>query len=81
MVDTNFVTDSNKTPLIQVITWFLLASAIVCTLCRAYTKWAVVRFIGLDDFLVPASLVYLIVFPKKGKPALAYLIHIDFLDR
>ena len=57
MDDGTFVTETNKTPLIQVITWFLLASAVVCTLFRAYTKWAVIRFIGLDDLFVSLSLV------------------------
>ena len=52
-----YVTDTNKTPLIQVMTWFLLASAVVLTLCRAYTKWVLISLVGLDDFLVPLALV------------------------
>ena len=52
-----YVTDTNKTPLIQVMTWFLLASAVVLTLSRAYTKWVLISLTGLDDFLVPLALV------------------------
>ena len=55
--NTPYVTDTNKTPLIQVMTWFLLASAIVLTLGRAYTKWVLIKYTGLDDFFVPAALV------------------------
>ena len=53
----NFVTETNKAPLIEVMTLFLLSSAILCALCRLYTKWVVIQFATLDDYFVPVSAV------------------------
>ena len=58
MDQTTFVTDLNKTPLIKVITWYLLAASVLSVFARAFTKAAVIHTSTLDDYLVPISLVY-----------------------
>ena len=57
MNQTTFVTDSDKTPLIKVITWFLLATSVLSVIARAFTKAAVIHKRSLDDYLVPVALV------------------------
>ena len=51
------VTATNKTPLLQIIVWILLASGTVSVLCRIYTKRAVIKVTGIDDLFVAISLV------------------------
>ena len=53
----NFVTETNKAPLVQILTLFFLASAVICVLCRLYTKWVVITVVSLDDYFVPVSTV------------------------
>ena len=53
----NFVTETNKAPLVETLTLLFLSSAIICTLCRLYTKWAVITVASVDDYLVPVSTV------------------------
>lgn len=57
MSQSKFVSAENKTPLIQVITWFLLAISILSVVARAFTKAAVIRYNSLDDYFVPGALV------------------------
>lgn len=52
-----FVSDTNKTPLIEVLTWFLLIASILSVIARAFTKAAVIHFASLNDYLVSTSLV------------------------
>ncbi|MCJ1328882.1 hypothetical protein MMC10_005559 [Thelotrema lepadinum] len=53
----NFVTETNKAPLVETLTLFFVSSAIICTLCRLYTKWVVITVASVDDYFVPVSMV------------------------
>ena len=51
------VTDSNLTPLIQIIIWLCLIIAILTVLVRLSIKFFLIRRLGLDDLFIVFSLV------------------------
>jgi len=51
------VTDSNLTPVVQIVTWFLLTTSISGVIARGLTKANIIRSIDLDDALVSIALV------------------------
>ena len=59
------ISGDNETPLIQVITWFLLAISVLSIIARAFTKAAVIRYISVDDYLVPVAAVSVSAFESS----------------
>ena len=49
--------DDNLTPVVKIVTWFLLITSALSVAARGITKAAVVRSISLDDYLSSVSLV------------------------
>ncbi|OAQ64781.1 hypothetical protein VFPPC_06008 [Pochonia chlamydosporia 170] len=49
------ITDSNKSPLIQILSWFFLVVAILAALARSGTKLHMVKTLKLDDWLAVAA--------------------------
>lgn len=59
------ITDENLTPVIQILTWFLLIASTLAVLARTATKVVVTRGVNAEDTLVFGSLV-----SKGGFPPL-----------
>ena len=51
------ISESNLTPLIQIITWFMLVTAVFAILLRAVSKTLIVRSLSVDDVLVLIAFV------------------------
>lgn len=45
------------TPVIEVVTWFLLVTLLLSVIARGATKAVVVRSLTVDDYLISASTV------------------------
>ena len=65
------VTSENKTPIVEILNWFLLTVGILSVAARTATKLLVTRTINADDYLIFLSLVSLV--SVKGRRANAYL--------
>ena len=52
-----FVTDDNLSPVVQILTLFLLVFGILAVAARTSVKLVSVRRLSLDDYLIFASLV------------------------
>jgi hypothetical protein len=61
MADQVFITDVNKTPLIQIITWLALITSVLAFCTHAVIKLYVFRALGLESWLVFVSLVSLVI--------------------
>ena len=46
---------TNVTPIVQIVTWFLLITCSLAFIARGVTKAAVVRSISLDDYFISVS--------------------------
>jgi hypothetical protein len=56
-MDQVVITDQNLTPVIQILTWFLVIASGLAVLARTATKIVVSRGLNAEDFLVFGSLV------------------------
>lgn len=51
------ITDTNKSPLIQILIWVFLSISVVTVLIRIATKAAYIRKLGVDDIYILVALV------------------------
>jgi hypothetical protein len=51
------ITDSNKSPLIQILAWFFLVVVILSAMARCGTKLHMVKTLKLDDWLAISATV------------------------
>lgn len=51
------ITDSNKSPLVQVLTLMFLVTAVLACLVRTVTKFHMIKTLRADDLLVVAATV------------------------
>jgi hypothetical protein len=51
------ITDSNKTPLVQIFVWIPLVIAFLSVFARLATKLGVLKKLELQDYLITISLV------------------------
>lgn len=51
------VSSQNASPVINIVAWFLLTTSILSVLTRVARKYAVVRRLMADDYLIVAALV------------------------
>jgi hypothetical protein len=59
-MDQLVITDTNKSPLVEIIVWVLLSTSFMTVTVRAATKIAYVRKFELDDILILVATVSLL---------------------
>jgi hypothetical protein len=57
MVDQVIVTDTNRTPIVQIITWFTLVTSLLAFFTHAGIKFYVFRALTIESWFVLTSLV------------------------
>ncbi|CAD6591805.1 MAG: hypothetical protein ASARMPREDX12_005417 [Alectoria sarmentosa] len=51
---------NNLTPVIEIVTWFLLVTLVLSVIARGATKAVIVRSLGLDDYLISVATLFAI---------------------